>query len=155
MRPLFQTKQLLAVRVQRHQLWHDSRDVKVSVWWDFENCQVPAGVDASKVAPAITKAVRASGIKGPLRINAFGDVLLLSKSNQQALSHTGIDFTHIPGFSSILFFNSSPHLTLLASKFISGWFLVIEIKHLVVVGDTLIGIASFMKKKNSSFSHVN
>ncbi|KAL9313820.1 hypothetical protein ACSQ67_019272 [Phaseolus vulgaris] len=124
MRSLLQTKQLLAVRVQRHQLWHHSRDVKVSVWWDFENCQVPAGVDALDVAPAITKAVRASGIKGPLRINAFGDVLQLSKPNQQALSHTGIHFTHIPGFSSLLFFNSSPRLTLLPSKFISRWFLI-------------------------------
>jgi len=85
---------------------------------------VPAGVDALDVAPAITKAVRASGIKGPLRINAFGDVLQLSKPNQQALSHTGIHFTHIPGFSSLLFFNSSPRLTLLPSKFISRWFLI-------------------------------
>ncbi|BAT79197.1 hypothetical protein LR48_Vigan04g132500 [Vigna angularis] len=97
MRPLSQTKQLLAVTVQRHQFWHESRNVKVSVWWDFENCQVPAGVDVSNVAPAITKAVRASGIKGPLRINAFGDILQLSKSNRQALSHTGIHFTHIRG----------------------------------------------------------
>ncbi|XP_014523372.2 meiosis regulator and mRNA stability factor 1-like [Vigna radiata var. radiata] len=97
MRPLSQTKQLLAVTVQRQQLWHESRDVKVSVWWDFENCQVPAGIDVSNVAPAITKAVRASGIKGPLRINAFGDILLLSKSNRQALSHTGIHFIHVRG----------------------------------------------------------
>lgn len=119
MRPLSQTKQLLAVTVQRQQLWHESRDVKVSVWWDFENCQVPAGIDVSNVAPAITKAVRASGIKGPLRINAFGDILLLSKSNRQALSHTGIHFIHVRGFSSILFFYSSPQ-NVFASKLISG-----------------------------------
>lgn len=102
MRPLLEMKQWVAVRVRRRQWWHESRDVKVSVWWDFENCQVPAGVNALDVAPAITKAVRASGIKGPLRINAFGDVLQLSKPNRQALSHTGIHFTHIKGF---LFFS--------------------------------------------------
>nr|KYP69394.1 hypothetical protein KK1_008584 [Cajanus cajan] len=54
-------------------------------------------MDAMDVAPAITKAVRAHGIKGPLRINAFGDVLQLSRPNQLALAHTGIHFTHIPG----------------------------------------------------------
>ncbi|KAL2657369.1 hypothetical protein AAZX31_04G197500 [Glycine max] len=72
------------------------RNVKVSVWWDFENCQLPAGFDPSHVTPAITKAVRANGIKGPLRINAFGDLLLFSKPKLQALAHTGIHFTHIP-----------------------------------------------------------
>ncbi|CAJ1974670.1 unnamed protein product [Sphenostylis stenocarpa] len=75
--------------------------------------------DVWDVAPAIMKAVRASGIKGPLQINAFGDVMQLSKSNREALSHTGIYFTHNPGFSSFIFFNSSPHLTLFTSEIIS------------------------------------
>ncbi|CAJ1974623.1 unnamed protein product [Sphenostylis stenocarpa] len=97
MRPLLQTKQMLVAGVQRRELCYEYRDIKISVWWDFENCQVPVGVDVWDVAPAITKAVRASGIKGPLRINAFGDVMQLSKSNREALSHTGIDFTHNPG----------------------------------------------------------
>ncbi|XP_020210769.1 uncharacterized protein LOC109795685 [Cajanus cajan] len=73
-----------------------SRNVRVSVWWDFKNCDVPAGVDPSKVAPAITKALRANGIKGPLHITAFGDVLMLSKPNRDALANTGIQFTHVP-----------------------------------------------------------
>ncbi|XP_020212108.1 uncharacterized protein LOC109796744 [Cajanus cajan] len=102
MRLVLRKKQLLAlgVGVQARQwssCYSESRNVKVSVWWDFENCQVPVGMDAMDVAPAITKAVRAHGIKGPLRINAFGDVLQLSRPNQLALAHTGIHFTHIPG----------------------------------------------------------
>ncbi|RDX69328.1 hypothetical protein CR513_51570, partial [Mucuna pruriens] len=74
----------------------DSRNVRVSVWWDFKNCNVPAGVEASKVVPAITQAVRANGIKGPLHITAFGDVQQLSKPNQDALACTGVQFIHLP-----------------------------------------------------------
>ncbi|WJX34602.1 hypothetical protein P8452_22702 [Trifolium repens] len=74
----------------------ESRNVRVSVWWDFENCNVPVGVNVSKVAPAITDAVRANGIKGPVHITAFGDVLQLSRSNQEALAFTGIHLSHIP-----------------------------------------------------------
>ncbi|TKY73873.1 peroxisome protein [Spatholobus suberectus] len=89
----------LLVRLQACELSsspHRSRDVRVSVWWDLKNCNVPAGVDPSKVAPAITQAVRANGIKGPLHITAFGDVQLLSKSNQEALASTGVQFIHLP-----------------------------------------------------------
>ncbi|KAE9608722.1 putative OST-HTH/LOTUS domain, OST-HTH associated domain, PIN domain-containing protein [Lupinus albus] len=74
----------------------ESRNVRVSVWWDFENCNLPTGVNLCKIAPAITDAVRTKGIKGPLQITAFGDVLQLSKANQEALAYTGIQLTHIP-----------------------------------------------------------
>ncbi|XP_058786560.1 uncharacterized protein LOC131661147 [Vicia villosa] len=74
----------------------ESRNVRVSVWWDFENCNVPAGVNVSKVAPAITDAVRANGIKGPVHITAFGDVYQISRPNQEALAFTGIHLNHIP-----------------------------------------------------------
>ncbi|TKY73874.1 Meiosis arrest female protein 1-like [Spatholobus suberectus] len=114
MRPLLRKNHLLALRVglraressssccghHRQGPGEESRNVKVSVWWDFENCNVPAGTEALDVAPAITRALRANGIKGPLRISAFGDVLLFSKATQQALAHTGIHFTHIPGKNS-------------------------------------------------------
>ncbi|KAL2339413.1 hypothetical protein Fmac_007353 [Flemingia macrophylla] len=89
----------LLVRVQACELSsssHHSRNVRVSVWWDFKNCAVPASVEASKVAPAITKAVRANGIKGPLHITAFGDILMLSRPNQDALANTGIQLFHVP-----------------------------------------------------------
>ncbi|KAG6605277.1 Meiosis regulator and mRNA stability factor 1, partial [Cucurbita argyrosperma subsp. sororia] len=74
----------------------ESRYVRVSVWWDFENCNIPAGVNVFKVAHLITAAVRANGIKGPVQITAFGDILQLSRTNQEALSSTGISLTHIP-----------------------------------------------------------
>ncbi|KAL5751996.1 hypothetical protein ACOSQ2_022503 [Xanthoceras sorbifolium] len=81
-----------------HQSRHleESRNVRVSVWWDFENCHLPAGVNVFKVAHAITAAVRASGIKGPVTITAFGDVCQISRINQEALSSTGINIAHVP-----------------------------------------------------------
>ncbi|RDX88222.1 hypothetical protein CR513_30214, partial [Mucuna pruriens] len=73
----------------------ESRNVRVLAWWDFKNCNVPAGFDASKVAPAIMEAVRANGIKGPLNITAFGDVQQLSRLHQEALAYTGVRFSHV------------------------------------------------------------
>ena len=71
------------------------------MWWDFENCSLPAGANVFKVAQSVTAAVRANGIKGPIQITAFGDMLQLSRSNQEALSATGINLTHIPHGSFI------------------------------------------------------
>ncbi|XP_077248669.1 putative endonuclease or glycosyl hydrolase [Tasmannia lanceolata] len=77
---------------------HDEeiRNVKVSVWWDFENCSVPVGVNVYKITHQITSALRSNGIKGPVTITAFGDVLQMSRSNLEALSSTGICLTHVP-----------------------------------------------------------
>ncbi|XP_006851397.3 uncharacterized protein LOC18441213 [Amborella trichopoda] len=72
------------------------RSVMVSVWWDFENCSVPAGVNVFKVAQRITQALRVSGIKGPVNITAFGDIFQLSRASQEALSSTGICLSHVP-----------------------------------------------------------
>ena len=66
------------------------------MWWDFENCNVPAGTNVFKVAPAITAAIRANGIKGPIQITAFGDVMQLSRVTQEASSSTGMHLTPIP-----------------------------------------------------------
>ncbi|XP_076903081.1 uncharacterized protein LOC143558036 [Bidens hawaiensis] len=74
----------------------DVRNVRVSVWWDFENCQVPCNVNVFKVTQFITSAVRSVGIKGPIQVTAFGDVMQLSRANQEALSSTGINLTHVP-----------------------------------------------------------
>ena len=57
---------------------------------------MPYGVNVFKVGHAITGALRANGIRGPVQITAFGDVLQLSRANQEALSATGINLTHIP-----------------------------------------------------------
>ncbi|XP_042494475.1 uncharacterized protein LOC122073867 [Macadamia integrifolia] len=74
----------------------ESRNVKVSVWWDFENCSVPYGTNVFRVTQRITSALRTNGMKGPITITAFGDVMQLSRSNQEALSSTGVCLNHIP-----------------------------------------------------------
>ncbi|XP_075497612.1 uncharacterized protein LOC142534613 [Primulina tabacum] len=74
----------------------ESRNVRISVWWDFENCNLPCNTNVFKVAQCITNAVRANGIKGSLQITAFGDVMQISRTNQEALSSTGINLTHVP-----------------------------------------------------------
>ncbi|XP_043698287.1 uncharacterized protein LOC122649008 [Telopea speciosissima] len=74
----------------------ESRNVKVSVWWDFENCSVPSGTNVFKVTQRIMSALRANGMKGPVTITAFGDVMQISRSNQEALSSTGVCLNHIP-----------------------------------------------------------
>ncbi|KAF9601283.1 hypothetical protein IFM89_018393 [Coptis chinensis] len=73
-----------------------NRNVKVSVWWDFENCNVPCGVNAMKVAQRITSALRVNGIKGPVSITAFGDFIQLSRNTQEILSLTGVSLNHVP-----------------------------------------------------------
>ncbi|XP_047333934.1 uncharacterized protein LOC124937676 [Impatiens glandulifera] len=83
-----------SVAFRRHE--EESRNVRVSVWWDFENCSPSAGGNNFKIAQNITSAVRASGINGPIQITAFGDMMQLSRTNQEALSATGINLTHIP-----------------------------------------------------------
>ncbi|CAN0877442.1 Meiosis regulator and mRNA stability factor 1 [Linum grandiflorum] len=83
-------------QTRRHQQEEESRGVKISVWWDFENCHPPTGANAFRVSQMITAAVRANGMKGPVQITAFGDVSQLSRPNQEALSSTGISMTHVP-----------------------------------------------------------
>ncbi|KAJ8557374.1 hypothetical protein K7X08_002999 [Anisodus acutangulus] len=90
----FQNQPQSSYPYRRHE--EESRNVKVSVWWDFENCSPPAGVNVFKIAQCITAAIRTNGIKGPVHITAFGDVLQLSRMNQEALSSTGINLAHIP-----------------------------------------------------------
>ncbi|KAG2300704.1 hypothetical protein Bca52824_037176 [Brassica carinata] len=81
---------------RRHHHDEDSRSVRVAVWWDFNKCNLPATANVFKLAQSITGAIRNSGIKGPITITAFGDVLNLPRSNQEALSSTGITLTHVP-----------------------------------------------------------
>ncbi|XP_021728125.1 uncharacterized protein LOC110695208 isoform X2 [Chenopodium quinoa] len=74
----------------------ESKNVKVSVWWDIENCSVPNGINVFKITHAITSAIRENGIKGPVQVTAFGDVLCLSRANQEALTSTGVNLVHVP-----------------------------------------------------------
>ncbi|KAJ8765709.1 hypothetical protein K2173_014831 [Erythroxylum novogranatense] len=92
----------------------ESKNVRVSVWWDFENCNLPAGANVFKVATLITAALRTNGIKGPVQITAFGDMLQLSRSKQEALSATGINLTHIPQ-------DSAPSVLCSAASIMWNW----------------------------------
>jgi hypothetical protein len=88
-----------------------SRAVRVSVWWDFENCNIPNGVNVYRVAPRVSAALRAAGIRGPLSITAFGDVLQLARSSQEALAATGVSISHVPSSCVVVPpapFNSAP-----------------------------------------------
>ncbi|KAJ6835200.1 uncharacterized protein M6B38_122765 [Iris pallida] len=74
----------------------ENRAVKVTVWWDFENCSVPVGINVERVAGRITAALRSTGIKGPVTITAFGDVAQMSRATQEALTSTGVCLNHVP-----------------------------------------------------------
>ncbi|XP_078434643.1 uncharacterized protein LOC144705726 [Wolffia australiana] len=74
----------------------ESKSVKVAVWWDFENCSVPNGVNAFRVSHRIISALRVHGIRGPVSITAFGDITRLSRSIQDALCASGVCLTHVP-----------------------------------------------------------
>ncbi|XP_065010154.1 uncharacterized protein LOC135581175 [Musa acuminata AAA Group] len=74
----------------------ECKNVKVAVFWDFENCNIPVGVNVFRVVHRITSALRSNGIKGPVTITAFGDVSQLSRTTQEALACTGVCLTHVP-----------------------------------------------------------
>ncbi|CAJ2668898.1 unnamed protein product [Trifolium pratense] len=75
----------------------DNFKYRVSVWWDFDSCGVPSDINFFNVAPSIMGVLRANGIKGPIHIDAYGDVSQLSQIKQEALFLSGIDLHHIPG----------------------------------------------------------
>ncbi|KAF2561592.1 hypothetical protein F2Q70_00018829, partial [Brassica cretica] len=66
------------------------------VWWDVENCQVPKGCDAHKIALNIKSGVEKMKYCGPVTIYAYGDINQMTSSVQQALSSTGVSVTHVP-----------------------------------------------------------
>ncbi|CAM0874594.1 unnamed protein product [Alopecurus aequalis] len=74
----------------------ESKAVKVSVWWDFEMCQLPPDANPCRVVPRITAALRAAGIRGPVGITAVGDVCTIQRTVQEALTATGVVFSHAP-----------------------------------------------------------
>jgi len=75
----------------------DNFKYRVLVWWDFDSCGVPSDINFFNVAPSIMGVLRANGIKGPIHIDAYGDVSQLSQIKQEALFLSGIDLHHIPG----------------------------------------------------------
>ncbi|KAL5204261.1 hypothetical protein ABZP36_009132 [Zizania latifolia] len=81
---------------QQQQHEEESKAVKVSVWWDFQWCRLPPGANPCRVAPRVTAALWAAGIRGPVEITAFGDACALRRGVQEALVATGVAFSHVP-----------------------------------------------------------
>ncbi|MQL85193.1 hypothetical protein Taro_017714 [Colocasia esculenta] len=80
----------------RRQHDEESKGVKVTVWWDLENCHVPSGVNVFQVPHRITSALRAHGIRGPVSITAFGDVSRMTHAALDALCTSGVRLNHVP-----------------------------------------------------------
>ncbi|KAF0895853.1 hypothetical protein E2562_016581 [Oryza meyeriana var. granulata] len=81
---------------QHGEVEEESRAVRVSVWWDFQSCHLPPGANPCRVAPRVTAALRAAGIRGPVDITAFGDAYVLPRPTQEALAATGVTLSHVP-----------------------------------------------------------
>lgn len=92
----------------------ESKSIKVSVWWDYENCAIPAGANVHRIGNRIVSALRSSGIRGPVTINAFADMCQISRATQEALVSTGICLTHAP--HSELFVKPPPIWMLMSIK---------------------------------------
>ncbi|KAJ0978672.1 hypothetical protein J5N97_014146 [Dioscorea zingiberensis] len=71
-------------------------EVKTSVWWDIENCQVPKGSDPHLVAQNIRSALAEKEYKGSVSIWAYGDTGNIPATIQQGLSSTGVSLNHVP-----------------------------------------------------------
>lgn len=71
-------------------------DVKTSVWWDIENCQVPRVCDVIAIARNINSALSRCGYRGQVSISAYGDTRGIPLDVQQSLSSTGIALNHVP-----------------------------------------------------------
>ncbi|CAN6374223.1 unnamed protein product [Urochloa humidicola] len=77
--------------------WEESsKAVKVSVWWDFQRCRLPPGVNPRCLGPRVTAALRHAGIRGPVEITAFGDVTRIPTAELEVLTDTGIALSHVP-----------------------------------------------------------
>ncbi|GJN28229.1 hypothetical protein PR202_gb16328 [Eleusine coracana subsp. coracana] len=80
---------------QRHRN-EEAKAVKVTVWWDFQMCGIPPGVNPFRIGPRVSAALRGAGIRGPVEFNAVGDVTLLPRNDQEVLAATGFTFSHVP-----------------------------------------------------------
>ncbi|KMZ60677.1 hypothetical protein ZOSMA_57G00120 [Zostera marina] len=74
----------------------EGKAVKITVWWDIENCPIPTGVDPYQVAKRITSALRFNGINGPITITAYGNMLQFNPVTCDALFTTGVALKYVP-----------------------------------------------------------
>lgn len=84
------------LKVRFHPSREDFHRAKISIWWDFENCQIPKNFDVLSVANNICSALEKLNYYGDSSIRAYGDTRLIT-SMQGALTSTGIRLIHVPG----------------------------------------------------------
>ncbi|KAM3248343.1 hypothetical protein P3L10_010112 [Capsicum annuum] len=70
--------------------------VWISVWWDIENYQVPSESDPHAIAQNISSMLTNMNYGVPVSISAYGDMIKISASVQQALNSTEIGLDHFP-----------------------------------------------------------
>ncbi|PHT30651.1 hypothetical protein CQW23_29761 [Capsicum baccatum] len=68
--------------------------VRISVWWDIENYQVPSESDPHAIAQNISSMLMNMNYCVPISISAYGDMTKISASVQQALNSTEIGLDH-------------------------------------------------------------
>ena len=69
----------------------------VAVFWDFENCPVPSGLDPFLVRRNIERALRRDGLFGPISLRGYGNIQNISRAHVlEALSETGVGLHHVP-----------------------------------------------------------
>jgi hypothetical protein len=69
----------------------------LGVFWDVDNCAVPAAVLPHSLSGSVLASLRACGYRGPLRtFMAFGDVALMRTATRRQLSATGVLLCDVP-----------------------------------------------------------
>ncbi|XP_078180242.1 uncharacterized protein LOC144574213 [Carex rostrata] len=82
---------------QQNSCDEESKSIRTSVWWDYENCSIPDGVNAYRISNRILSVLRSNGIRGPVSINAFGNMCQdIPHATREALISTGICIIHVP-----------------------------------------------------------
>ncbi|KAL5077897.1 hypothetical protein RYX36_016881 [Vicia faba] len=70
--------------------------VKISVWWNIENCHVPKDFDPHQIAQNINLVLVRMNFYGPVSISSYEDTTRIPASVQHDLSSTGISLIHVP-----------------------------------------------------------
>ncbi|KAL3652971.1 hypothetical protein CASFOL_002652 [Castilleja foliolosa] len=68
---------------------------KISVWWHMENCPMPSGCDPNAVIKNIRSALAKLSYRGPITINAYGDLYHFPTDVQQAFTRSVISFNSV------------------------------------------------------------
>lgn len=68
----------------------------ISVWWDYESCQVPKSADGGLILNNIIVALMNLSLSGPIEFFAYGDANMIPDSVLEAINMTGITMIYCP-----------------------------------------------------------